>query len=402
MTQRSKLLLLIPHLGGGGAERVTALLASHISPERFEIHLGLITPDREGATALPSHVKIHRLHAARVRHGWLALLRLIWIERPHLILSGMAQLNFLVLALKPFLPWNTRILVRQNTTASASVSSRIARLPYRLLYPRADKIVCQSKAMVQDLADKFGLPRTKLAVAPNPIDIATLREDQAFTASRQTESAPVLLAVGRLANEKGMDLLLHACAAVKRQHPELKLTIVGAGPEESALKRLIREPALEGHVSLTGYASDIAACYRTATLFVLPSRYEGMPNALLEAAAAGLPIVATPCCEGVRELLTGAPGAWLASAITTEALTAALLTALESPPGAASSTHSLRPSNGLLQRNQPPGKVCSPAFLSSRARWSTSPFSSPPSTKSAARSARSSCSQKSSPPEATA
>jgi glycosyltransferase involved in cell wall biosynthesis len=80
-------------------------------------------------------------------------------------------------------------------------------------------------------------------------------------------------------------------------------------------------------VTFAGYAAP-ADYYATTTLFVLPSRYEGMPNALLEAAAAGLPIVATPCCTGVTDLLRGAPGVWCAPVITHEALEATILTAL--------------------------------------------------------------------------
>lgn len=328
MKPRIKLLLAIPHLGGGGAERVVATLARHLDPQRFEIHLALFTQDAPGAEPLPDSITVHRFGAARVRNAWLPLVRLIRAEHPHVILSGMAHLNFLLLLLKPFLPRRTVIFVRQNTTASFAITSPLSRFAYRYLYPRADKIVCQSQGMAEDLVNHFGLDREKLIVLANPVDIAAIRATCTASSVGNSESAPQLLCIGRLSPEKGVDLLLHALPAVRTAHPNLHLTVLGTGNAEEALRQLTIQLGIAETVTFAGFA-DPAAYYSTSTLFVLPSRYEGMPNALLEAAAAGLPLVATPCCAGVADLLSGnAPGTWLAPAITHQALAATIITAL--------------------------------------------------------------------------
>jgi glycosyltransferase involved in cell wall biosynthesis len=324
MTQPIKLLLAIPHLGGGGAERVTAQLARHLDPALFEIHLVLITEDASGAAAPPDWVTVHRLHARRVRSAAFKLLSLIRRLQPRIILSNMAHLNFLVLVLKPFLPRQTLILVRQNTTASAAAKSAVSRFLYRHLYPRADLILCQSQSMADDLSRHFGIAADKLAVLYNPTDLTVPSH------APPRNSAPTLLTVGRLSPEKGIDLLLHAVAIVRRTHPEMQLTILGIGTEAASLRKLVHTLALTSSVHFAGYANP-AEYYATSTLFVLPSRYEGMPNALLEAAAAGLPIMATPCSAGLIELLKEAPGTWLAAQITAEALAESILTALSSP-----------------------------------------------------------------------
>ncbi len=127
MTQRPKVLLLIPHLGGGGAERVIALLAGELSPHKYELHLGLVTQANADAGAMPAWVQIHALEARRVRSGAFRLLKLIWGIKPNIILSGMAHLNFLVLLLRPLIPRETRVLVRQNGTASAALQLEICR-----------------------------------------------------------------------------------------------------------------------------------------------------------------------------------------------------------------------------------------------------------------------------------
>ena len=322
MTQRNKLLLAIPHLGGGGAERVFAQLARHLNPMHFEVHLALITEDAPGAAALPDWVTLHRLHTGRVRHAAPKLLSLIRALKPRIVLSGMAHLNFLVLLLKPLLPSATRVLIRQNTTASAAARTALSRLLYRRLYPRADLILCQSQAMATDLTQHFGIAPDKLIVLNNPIDFPTPSKPA------QATDICTLLAVGRLSHEKGLDLLLEALARVRAVYPQAKLTILGVGAEETKLKALATTLELTDCVTFAGHAEP-AQYYAQSTLFVLPSRYEGMPNALLEAAAAGLPIVATPCSDGLSELLQEAPGAWISTAITAEVLANSIITALD-------------------------------------------------------------------------
>jgi len=323
-TNLIKLLLLIPHLGGGGAERVTSLLAQHLDPNRFEIHLGLITQDAPGAARLPSWVVVHRLNAVRVRSAVFKLFELIWKVHPDVVLSSMAHLNFLILLLQPFLRRKTRILVRQNTTASF-VSNWLTGLLYRGLYPTANGIICQSEAMASDLQSKFAAPRRKLVVLANPLATAADWEAGCWVRSGNSVS---ILCVARLSSEKGVDLLLRAFAMIKQGFPAISLTVLGTGSEEQALLDMAEDLGLDSRGVFRGFA-DPLPFYSEATVFVCPSRYEGMPNALLEAAAAGLPIVATPSSLGVTGLLRGAPGTWMSQEISAPALAAKLVEALQ-------------------------------------------------------------------------
>lgn len=329
MQRPLKLLLLIPHLGGGGAERVVAQLARHLDPVRFSVHLGLVAQDFPGAGPLPASVKVHRLECNRVRWAAPFVLQIVRKIQPDVILCGMAHLNFLILLLRPFLPRQTRILVRQNTTASSAADSLPVRFAYRHLYPRADGIVCQSQAMADDLAKGFGIPRKKLVVLANPIDIPPrLVNSSDSCALWRADSWPRLLAIGRLAPEKGMDLLLKSLQKIVGRFPRAHAVILGSGPQAEALQRLVRELGVDGAVTFAGHRKDVAETFAGATLFVQPSRHEGMPNALLEAAAAGLPIVATPASQGICDLLKDASGTWLAPAITADSLAETILRAL--------------------------------------------------------------------------
>ncbi|MDR3739978.1 MAG: glycosyltransferase [Terracidiphilus sp.] len=338
MPDRPRLLLLIPHLGGGGAERVFDLIARQLPTEKYEIHVGLVTQACPVMETLPASVMVHAIGAARVRSAGLALIRVVRQIRPALILSTMAHLNFLVLALRPMFPRGTRILVRQNGTASAMLKDlrcpAWTRTLYQVLYPRADRVLCQSLAMAQDLLEFSRVSEERIALVPNPVDLSSIRRLAISPHSEWNGPGPHLLAVGRLRHEKGFDTLLNAFRAVRDQIYSADLTIAGDGPEEARLKQLCRSLALEGDVRFTGYVPAPSRYFPGASLFVLPSRHEGMPNALLEAAAGGLPIVTTPACEGLVELLHGDGGSWVAEGADEHSLAQTLIAALtELQPG---------------------------------------------------------------------
>jgi glycosyltransferase involved in cell wall biosynthesis len=249
----------------------------------------------------------------------------------------MAHLNFLVLLLRPLFPPGTRVIVRQNTTVTSALAG--AGLPwytyflYRLLYRQADRIICQSRDMADDLATALGTRQEQIAVLPNPVDLATIRdatENPNGQGVHWRGPGPHLLAVGRLAHEKGFDLLIEALLVVRRVFPHADLVVAGSGPAECALKAQSASLGLEAEVRFAGQVDCPYIFFPGASLFVLSSRYEGMPNALLEAAAGGLPIVATPASGGVVDLLGVRPGAWIAPQVSASSLASTLLTALSS------------------------------------------------------------------------
>ena len=332
MPTRPIVLLLIPHLGGGGAERVAELLARHLSREKYELHLGLVTQGEANPLCLPTGVIIHYLHARRVRSGALPVIRLVRSLRPKVILSSMAHLNFMVLLLHPLFPSGTRILVRQNGTVSSMIrsdsSGRLRRFLYKHLYPRADRVICQSRSMAEDLHQLTGIDSDRLAILLNPIESSKLHFESTRAPLPPSHSQFRLFTAGRLSREKGYDLLLEAVSLLSTHNSTVTLDIAGQGPEESALHAQCNSLGLEGTVCFLGYQPSLASHFARADLFVLSSRHEGMPNVLLEAAAAGLPIVATPACGGLVDQLRDQPGVWLAKEITAAALAEALAKAI--------------------------------------------------------------------------
>jgi glycosyltransferase involved in cell wall biosynthesis len=329
---RPKVLLLIPHLGGGGSERVIETLARSLNSAKYEVHLALVTATQTAPRFFPSAVSIHELRSSRVRCSALKLLKLIWGLKPSLILSGISHLNLLVLALRPLLPRNTRILVRQNGALQATLaphSRLLSRRAYSLTYRRADRVICQTESMAHEIHRALAVALSKLLVLPNPTDIRHIRAASASNPKQATTSA-TLLCIGRLVPEKGFDILLDAFAALSLPFRSTKLIIVGSGPEKSRLHSQAEALGVIDRVHFSGQVPDPVLQFPHASAFVLSSRTEGLPNALLEAAAAGLPIVAMPAFSGASHLLANREGVWLAAEISSVALRSALEEALGS------------------------------------------------------------------------
>jgi glycosyltransferase involved in cell wall biosynthesis len=249
------------------------------------------------------------------------------------------------------------VLVRQNSTVSAALAyggvPRYTRLLYRLLYRRADRVICQSRAMAEDLARETEIPCEQIAVLPNPVDLEGILAARDALSTWSGEG-PHLLAAGRLAPEKGFDLLIEALVRVRKRFPETDLTIAGSGREKAALQAMAREANLEHSFRIAECLDTPYSFFSGATLFVLSSRQEGMPNVLLEAAAAGLPLVATPASGGIVDLLREQKGAWLAAKVSADALADALILALESICPGDRFRHAFFPSTGCLA----PKKTC--------------------------------------------
>ena len=164
---------------------------------------------------------------------------------------------------------------------------------------------------------------TNVTVIPNP---CALNSRKSKVESRKTKT---VLAVGRLHEQKGFDLLLQVWQPIEDKYPEWQLRIVGEGPERIELETQIKNLHLQ-HVSLAGRTADVAKEYAAASLFVLSSRYEGLPLALIEAMWCGTPCVAFDCPQGPAELLADSRG-WLVENGNVEKLTQQIAFAISHP-----------------------------------------------------------------------
>lgn len=328
MCKREKILLLIPSLAGGGAERFFCMLLEHLDRRRFELHVALFSLHGEYVSDVPSDVIIHDLKCSRGRYAAVRLVRLIWQLRPRAVLSTLPPCNLVLTLSRPFLPRQTRVLVRESLPPSTILPSRGFRLwraLYRYFYGRADKIICLCDTMAEEIATRFKIPRDKLVRIYNPVDSQRVQRLGEAAANPYSGTGPHLVAVGRLDRQKGFDLLLSAMPAVREAVPGVTLAILGQGPLKDVLAEQARSLGLTDSVQFLGFQKNPWLFVRYADLFVLPSRYEGLPNALLEAMALGKSIVAADCPGAIAEIHAFNPAMVLVPPEDPEALARAII-----------------------------------------------------------------------------
>lgn len=164
--------------------------------------------------------------------------------------------------------------------------------------------VCVSRSVAEFSVAVGGLSFAKVPVIHNGVDAAAFAaaESASFTEFGIPASARVALTVGRLDPQKGLRTLLDAAPSLTAEFPDLHFLIVGEGPQRGELESVIAARGLQQRVHLAGWRGDVPRLLKAAHLFVFPSLWEGLPNAVLEAMAAGLPVVSSRV-EGAEELI---------------------------------------------------------------------------------------------------
>jgi glycosyltransferase involved in cell wall biosynthesis len=197
----------------------------------------------------------------------------------------------------------------------------------RAAYACAHRIVANSRAAAERLREER-VPGRKIVVIPNGLDTSRSRRRPPRTPLR------TITVVANLRREKGHDVLLAAAPQVLARFPDARFAIVGGGPEQSALMARADAPGIRGAFTFHGHCDEVAQRLDEADVFVLPSRSEAFPNAVLEAMAAGLPIVASSV-GGIRELLDHGQTGLLVPPDNSRALADALCQVMADPALAA-------------------------------------------------------------------
>ena len=301
---------VLPYFDGGGSQRVSLNLLRGLPRDRFAPELVMFDARGPLRELAPADAPILDLAAPRLRSAAPRLLRALRARRPDVLFSTFGYVNLALLALMPLLGYRPRLVIREGNTPSESLprlafGSAMA-LGYRLLYRRADCVICQSRSIAEELERRYGVPGARLALVANPVEETEIRR-RAEPALRAPGAGVRFVAAGRLTAQKGFDRLLDMLRHVPAP---AHLTILGEGREEAALREQARRLGLAERVSFAGFVAEPWPHYAGADAFLLPSRLEGMPNAALEALACGTPVIATPEAGGFREAAEEAqPGA---------------------------------------------------------------------------------------------
>ena len=302
-----RVLFVLPSFAGGGAERVIIGLANGLSRRTFTPLVLVLENTGPLAADLDDDIQIISLNQPRLRRAILPIRRAIAEVDPSVVVSTMGYLNLGVLWAVGNRRKNVAILVREandpDVTISALPVAAIGRWLYRRYYRRASVIVVPSKAIGARLATLVPDASEMIRLLHNPVDDVKVRQAAAAPV-REPGNGVRFVASGRLTHQKGFDRLLDWISDMRQ---DAVLTILGEGPERKNLERRIASLGLEDRVNLAGFVHNPWAYYAGADAFLLASRWEGMPNAALEALACGTPVIAMSEAGAVREIADEAP-----------------------------------------------------------------------------------------------
>ena len=319
-----RLVLVIAGLEAGGAERVLSTLANAWVAEGHEVVLITYAPG--GADFYPLDTRVRRLGLDMLRtvpHPLLGLWRMatrVWrlrvclrAERPTVVVSFTTSVNLETLMACRGL--GLAVVVSERTEPARQVLDRVRRGLRQRLYPWADAVVVQSPAIAAWFQQ--AIPAARVTVIPNPV--ATVEFPLAAAAGNRQ-----IMALGRLVPLKGFDLLLRAFARSQAAALGWRLSIVGEGAERARLTALAGELGIGEWVSLPGLLGEPAREYARSPIFVLSSRYEGFPNALLEAMAHGCAVLSFACPSGPAAIVDDGESGLLVAPEDVTALAAGL------------------------------------------------------------------------------
>lgn len=301
-----KVSFVLPSFAGGGAERVMVKLANTLDQNRFEASFVVLEETGPLRNEVAPYIPVYSLGRPRVRTALLKLRQTLQHLSPAFVVTTMGYLNLSVLLACHFGFAGTQFLIREANAPEATLRAfrfpRLVRLLYKILYPQAQSVICPSWAISDRLVYEFSIPPERLHVLRNPVDVATIRKSA--KKDIPLEDGLVYVAAGRLTEQKGFDRLLDMFAKLKK---ETRLQILGDGPLKSSLRKQAVALDISDRVAFLGFKDEPWPYYAAADAFVMPSRWEGMPNAALEALACGTPVIATPESGGIGEVAALAP-----------------------------------------------------------------------------------------------
>lgn len=308
-----RILFILPRMVTGGVERVTLRLVEELQHRGHECAFALRRAYGEFLQEAQALCPVYELATNGLHQFVPNLSKLICKWQPTHIVTALADIGFLTyLAIqrsgkKVF--WahgvhGTHDLITAKPTIIGRFRFQLDKIFASIVYQKCNVIVAVSNGVQQDILNKFTCPKNKVITIYNPV----LDETQFIPKAEPIilkNHIPKIIALGRLTRQKGFDILIQAMQKVPQPW---RLEIWGNGEEKQALQKMINKYGLQEYIFLQGNTDQPFDILRQSDLFVLSSRFEGLPTVLIEALCCQCNIVATDCPHGATEILEN--GRW--------------------------------------------------------------------------------------------
>jgi len=297
------ILFILPNFSGGGAERVFVNLINGLYLEKINVEIIVFNDDGPLISNIPENVTIHNLQTNSLRKSILPLINKINLLKPKVILSTLGYINVALLLFRFFLPKKTKIWIREANLPSISLPNnpypKLMNILYRLLYKKSDRLICTSERMKNEFILDFFIPESIITILPNPVDTEMIKSSIS-PIERFDNEGVCYVASGRLTYQKGFDQLLRWFSALNNK--TATLVILGDGDDKLKLIQQSNDLNIQDQVKFIGFCKNPWKWYAGADVFLLSSRWEGLPNVVLESLTCGTPVIATSESGGIAEI----------------------------------------------------------------------------------------------------
>jgi glycosyltransferase involved in cell wall biosynthesis len=337
MSKKRNISFLVPVLKGGGAERNVINLVNNLDKEKYQVFIVAGNVEGKFQEGVSDSIKIINLKCNGLFSFLIKLCRYLKIENPDILVSALPHINTISAISIFFLRSKTKLVITEHTTFSMlpstarTLTKRLAAkfiLPtlMKIFYPVARVIICVSNGVAEDLSLILKNSQ-KIKIIYNPVTeekIYSLSEENLVEDSVLFEKEPVIIAIGRLVKAKDYPTLLNAFKIVLEKK-SAKLIILGEGPEEVFIKKLVKDLRILEKVFFLGFKKNPYKYLKNSSVFVLSSIREGFGNVIVEAMACGVPVVATDCKSGPAEIIQNGVNGILVEQQNPEKLAEAIL-----------------------------------------------------------------------------
>ncbi|NLJ18277.1 glycosyltransferase family 4 protein [Globicatella sulfidifaciens] len=287
-----KLLIVTRNMKAGGAERVIAQLSNYLVEQGVNCTIVTINDSEifydlnKEVNLIPIGKRSNNIYIDKILK-YREVRKLVKSEKPDVVLSLPEEIAIFVIP--ALLGTKVPIVVSERNNPWVMPWKKPTRFLRKVFYPFASGYIFQTKQAATFFSKRI---QEKGIVLPNPLDLNRIPD------AYKGERNKVIVSAGRLEKQKNFSLLIQSFAKFNQKYPEYTLTVYGEGRMRAELENLASELLPKGKISFPGQTEDLLEKIKDASMFVLSSDFEGMPNVIIEAMAVGMPVISTDCPSG--------------------------------------------------------------------------------------------------------